>query len=162
MLRPCQGLLGENMSWTVSWGDTVPAVLDRKSLRQETISESVASLCCLMKRKTIKNKVFSKPCRCETNTERWEALLGNSQLKGKLTGCFRDWCPGRCVISLLLLGEPSNPLGTRWKKGGGVCGCGGGLVSVWDKCCVSDGGQSVSGSHHLTGPKAAAQVHRLD
>lgn len=73
-----------------------------------------------------------------TNNERWDALLSwtrynrgsrgdaelmdNSQLKGKLTRCFRDWCPGRSVICLVLLGEPSNPLGVRWKKG--VCGRG--------------------------------------
>lgn len=55
-------------------------------------------------------------------------LTDNSQLKGKLTRCFKDWCPDRRVICLVPLGEPSNPLGGRWKKGVWWWG-----VSVWDK-----------------------------
>lgn len=86
-------------------------------------------------------------------------LTDNSQLKGKLTRCFKDWCPDRRVICLVPLGEPSNPLGGRWKKGvwwvGGACL---GQALRYD----SDGGQSVSRSHHLTEPRAAAQVQRLD
>lgn len=58
-----------------------------------------------------------------------------SRLKRKLPRCWKDWWPGRSVICLVLLGEPSRPLRKRWKRDGRTVCLGEVLATWWRTIC---------------------------